>query len=175
MTVAGGAARMPRRLQAERPAVSVDELKRAWVAVQEGHFRPTTRPHPLARSRCAADLASNDLASHSTNHGPGHGWTPEPYELVLPVIGCAGSVGTTTVALGVALAADTSARVVECCSVTASGLAAASSDELGLHESGWRQGKRDRVLLERANDLLIRVDEVPMPTPASSMGSAPAA
>jgi len=94
-------------------------------------------------------------------------WTPAPGEQVLPVLGCAGSAGTTTVALAVALAAGIPARVVECSSVTASGLAAASNAELGLHDSGWRQGKRDQVLLERASDVLVRVDEVPMPAPAS--------
>jgi hypothetical protein len=170
MTVAGRAARMPRRLQAERPAVSVDELKRAWAAVQEGHFRPTTRSHALGASRCVADSGSNGLASHSTIDDLDQGWTPEADERVMPVVGCAGSAGTTTLAVAVALAADTSARVVECCSVTASGLAAASSAELGLHESGWRQGERDWVLLERASDVLLGVGEVPMPTPASSTG-----
>src|SRR3954453_1859387 len=111
MTVAGRAARMPRRLQAERPAVSVDELKRAWAAVQEGHFRPTTRSPPLGASRCVADSASNGLASHSTIDDLDHGWTPEADERVLPVVGCAGSAGTTTVALARAPAAETRAPV----------------------------------------------------------------
>src|SRR3954451_3397679 len=105
MTVVGRAASMPRRLQAERPAVSVDELKRAWAAVQEGHFRPrpTTMSDALGASRCVADMASSDLTSHSTIADPGHGWTPEPDERVLRLLGCAGSAGTTTVALAVAL------------------------------------------------------------------------
>jgi hypothetical protein len=62
------------------------------------------------------------------------------------------------------LAAASPVRVIECCSVTASGLAAASNAELGLHPSDWRQGKRDHVLLERASEVLASVDEVPLPT-----------
>ena len=56
--------------------------------------------------------------------------------------------------------------MIECCSVTASGLAAASTAELGLHPTDWRQGKRDHVLLERASEVLAGVDEVPLPTDA---------
>lgn len=145
----------------DRTAVSVDELKRACAAVQEGEFRrrpaATTRAHAQVR-------ATTDAVSRSTTDGL-QAWTPEPGEEVLPVVGCAGSAGTTTVALTVALAATTPARVVECSSVTASGLAAASNAELGLHESGWRQGKRDQVLLERASEVLVSVGEVPVPVP----------
>ena len=47
--------------------------------------------------------------------------------------------------LALAAAASAAARVVECSSVTASGLAAVSTAELGLHESGWTRGTRDGV------------------------------
>jgi hypothetical protein len=56
------------------------------------------------------------------------------------------------------------ARVVECSSVTASGLAAASTTELGLHDSGWTRGTRDGVLLERASNVLVSIQEVPTPS-----------
>jgi hypothetical protein len=56
------------------------------------------------------------------------------------------------------------ARVVECSSVPASGLAAASTAELGLHESGWTRGTRDGVLLERASTILVSIQEVPTPS-----------
>ena len=157
MTLAGIPTRTP-----SRAAVSVDELKRAWAAVQEGQFRH----RPAAGSRTRRSAYSGDVASRPAAQDLDV-WTPAPGEQVLPVLGCAGSAGTTTVALAVALAAGIPARVVECSSVTASGLAAASNAELGLHDSGWRQGKRDQVLLERASDVLVRVDEVPMPAPAS--------
>ena len=82
------------------------------------------------------------------------------------MIGSAGSVGASTVALAAGLAAAAPVRVIECCSVTASGLAAASTAELGLHPTDWRQGKRDHVLLERASEVLAGVDKVPLPTDA---------
>jgi hypothetical protein len=133
-----------------RPAVSVDELQRAWAAVQAGEFRRdpfranarTARPTPPAVSE----------------------WIPAAGERAVAVLGAAGSVGASTVALALGLAAPEPVRVVECCSVTVSGMAAASTAELGLHESGWRQGRRDHVLLERGSEPLVHVDDVPTPT-----------
>ena len=58
---------------------------------------------------------------------------------------------------------ERSARILECRGTT-SGLAAASTAELGLHPSGWRRGIRGDVLLERAGGLPTRVDEVPLPS-----------
>lgn len=134
-----------------RPAVSVDELKRAWAAVQAGDFR-----------RESPRIATSRTLSTSTPHGPE--WVPAARERTVAVLGAAGSVGASTVALALGLAAPEPVRVVECCSVTASGMAAASTAELGLHESGWRQGKRDHVLLERGSEPLVHVYDVPPPT-----------
>lgn len=142
---------------ASRP-VSVEELKRAWAAVQAGQFR---------RNQFTAVATTDPSPARQTPDTPPATWAPATAERVLPVVGAAGSVGATTVALAVALAAENAyrpARVVECSPVTASGLAAASTAELGVHESGWRQGTRDNVLLERGSDVLVGVDEVPTPT-----------
>jgi len=137
---------------ARRVAVSVDELKAAWIAVQAGRFRTGT-----------GTSATRDL--HQPPSPPaGKAWEPGPGERVLPVIGCAGSCGASTISLALAGAAAMPARVVECSSVTASGLAAASTAELGLHESGWTRGTRDGVLLERASNVLVSVQEVPTPS-----------
>jgi len=135
---------------APRPAVSVDELKAAWNAVQAGRFRTGTG-------------ATRDLREPAPPPA-GQAWEPGPGERVLPVIGCAGSCGATTVSLALAGAAAMPARVVECSSVTASGLAAASTTELGLHESGWTRGTRDSLLLERASNVLVSIQEVPTPS-----------
>lgn len=133
--------------------VGVDELKRAWHAVSAGEFRanPGASKGPRGRGATAED-----------------NWSPAAGEHTLAVIGCAGSVGASTVALAAGLAAAAPARVIECCSVTASGLAAASTAELGLHPTDWRQGKRNHVLLERASEVLAGVDEVPLPTNAEN-------
>ena len=141
-----------------RPVVSVEELRLAWRAVQAGQFR--RRPPESAAQLTGANPAR---ASHLL----GQAW--EPTEAVLPVLGCAGSVGASTLALALAIAAIDAigpARVVECCTATASGLAAASTAELGRHPSGWVQGSRDGVLLERASEILLAPDEVPLPSEA---------
>ncbi len=133
--------------------VGVDELKRAWHALNAGEFRtgPGAGKGPRGRGRAAED-----------------NWSPADGEHTIAVIGSAGSVGASTVALATGLAAAAPVRVIECCSVTASGLAAASTAELGLHPTDWRQGKRDHVLLERASEVLAGVNEVPLPTEAQN-------
>lgn len=143
---------MTQTLGARRAAVSVDELKRAWSAVQAGRFR-----------------TGNGVIRELREPAPppaGTEWEPSPGERVLPVIGCVGSCGASTMALAVALAgaAGFPARVVECSSLTASGLVAASTAELGLHESGWTRGTRDSVLLERSSSVLVSIAEVPTPS-----------
>ena len=141
---------MTQTLGSRRAAVSVDELKRAWSAVQAGRFRTCNGVDRELREP-APQPASN-------------AWEPGQGERVLPVIGCAGSCGASTIALALAGAAAFPARVVECSSVTVSGLVAASTAELGLHESGWTRGTRDGVLLERASNVLVSVEEVPTPS-----------
>jgi hypothetical protein len=130
-----------------RRVVSVPELQRAWRAVQAGKFRQES---PAAAAKAAVTPNSRT-------------WAPGNAEQVLPVVGCAAS-GASTIALAVASAAERSARILECRG-TCSGLAAASTAELGPHPSGWRRGMRGDVLLERASDLPTRVDEVPLPSP----------
>lgn len=131
--------------------VSLDEIKRAWQAVRAGEFTIDVN------SRLGARLRGTSSAGK---------WTKASGETTLAVVGCAGSVGASTVALAAGLAVDGPVRVVECCSVTASGLAAASKAELGLHPTGWRRGKRDHVLLERPDEVLAGATEVPPATAA---------
>lgn len=133
-----------------RPAVSVTELQRAWSALQAGQFRSAARmAHPGALRPSTRPVSE---------------WAPRVGERVLPVLGCAGSCGASTVALALATAAAPASRVVECASVTGSGLAAASTAELGPHHSGWTRGTRGEVLLERASDVLSCVEDVPPPS-----------
>lgn len=138
--------------QATRP-VGVDELRRAWLAVQAGDFR-----HPAGKQRAVAPAA---LAAAVE-------WTPASDEVVIPVVGAAGSCGATTVALALATAVDGRARVVECASASASGLAAASTAELGAHGHGWVHGTRDHVHLERADGARPTPDDIPTPAPTEA-------
>jgi hypothetical protein len=136
---------------ATRPAVSVAELQRAWHAVKSGQFRRAVQgDSPTAQPR-ARTVPS---------------WTPGREEWVLPVVRCAGAYGATTFALALATAADTDTRVVECSSATTSGLAAASTAELGTHPSGWVQGSRGDLLLQRTGLTLASLHDVPSPMPA---------
>ena len=133
---------------ATRAAVSLGDLQRAWRAVAAGHFRNASDA-PLV----------DDLIS-----GAGSTWAPSPGERVIPVVGCAGSCGATTVALAIAEAVRGRARVVDCGSAVTSGLAAASSAELGRHSSGWVQGTRGEMLLERAVGRIAGPADVPLPS-----------
>lgn len=150
-----------------RPAVSVDELKRAWHAVQVGQFRHTGGPHPLGR-RYPAHARAHDEAGGGA--GSGGRWTPRDSEQVIVVLGTAGSAGASTLALSLALASERPARVVECGPATASGLVSASTAELGTHATGWHQGRRDRVLLERASELVSGPAATSIPTVAAHDG-----
>jgi len=83
-------------------------------------------------------------------------------EDVLPVIGCVGQAGASTLALAIATVASP-ARVLECCTATASGLGAAATAELGTTDHAWTVGRRERVWIGRATQVLLGVDEVPVP------------
>jgi hypothetical protein len=130
------------------PAVSVAELQRAWHAVRSGQFRRAVEDESMTAQPRTGTIPS---------------WTPGGDERVLPVVRCAGTYGATTFALALATAASTDARVVECSSATTSGLAAASTTELGAHSSGWVQGSRGDVQLQRTGVTLASVREVPSP------------
>lgn len=130
--------------------VTVAELQRAWRAVQAGDFLPNG-PY-------AADL------------GPGAS-LPSLGGWVIPVLGCAGGVGASTTALALATAADAPCRLIECAPVSASGLAGASTAELGVH-GAWRCGRRGPVLIDRTTQTAATVTDVSAPTDAGEDGKA---
>lgn len=125
-------------------AHSVAELRDAWRAIEAGEFAHGPRSAPTARRAATV-------------------WTPAPGERVVAVVGCAGGVGASNVALALATATGVSARVVECCSPLASGFSAAANAELGT-EGAWRRGSRGDVLLERP---ITDDATVPVPTESS--------
>ena len=123
--------------------VGVDELNRAWAAAQAGEFRQA----PGRSSRRRSD---------------GQAWQPDGH--AVPVIGCLGQCGASTFALALAGEAG-AARVVECCSASASGLAGASTAELGVSANGWTRGRRGEVTLARTGRILPGPDSLPLPDP----------
>ena len=110
---------------------SLAELRAAYTALHAGVF--TTDPIPQPETAAAAVAERPAVA-----------------EAVVGVVGVSGGVGTTTVALAVAEALG-AARLVELSVPHTSGLAAASSAELGTQD-GWSIGSRDGLRLERRAD-----------------------
>lgn len=107
--------------------VDVAELKRAWDAVQAGQFaHRAARGHPMGTALEAA-----------------------PPLLATVVVGVAGGVGASTVALALAEASGAH-RLVDCAPAVASGLVGVCDTELGLGERGWRQGRRGDLLVQRS-------------------------
>lgn len=133
--------------------VAVDELARAYQAARSGEFRNGRRHH-------AADPSPRrDLVATR--------WTPSSSEQVVLVAASHAAAGAST--LSVALATNArDARIVECCTVAASGLAAASSAELGPTSDGWVRGSRDGVLIERRGDRVASPEALPAPGVATA-------
>lgn len=129
--------------------VAVEELRRAYAAVCAGAFR-------TAQSPSGGNLVNDPGQS---------GWSPPAGERVVLVAPVAAGVGATTVALALATAAGT-ARLVECCTGSASALAAAADAELGRAMGGWLEGSRDGVLLQRRSDRITGPSDVPVPPSA---------
>ena len=94
--------------------------------------------------------------------------------LVVMVVGCHGGAGASTVALSVAEAlgeAGRSVRLLDCASPQRSGLLTAVDAELGVDGSGWRQGRRARLPIDRVVDALASATDVPAP-PEVPLGAA---
>lgn len=132
------------------PTASVGELQRAWRAVAAGQFQTASR----LPGRRTGDAVP-----------PSKGWVPAAGEQLLLVLACPGSPGATTVALALATAAASEgpARLVECSSITSSGLVAACTAELGADASGWLQGRRGEVLVQRCASRLLAAADLPAP------------
>ena len=137
-----------------RRHLGVDELQRAIQALDAGEFRRS----PSVRTSVTRTGTSTEV---------GQAWTPGPAELVVPVLGCAGQDGATTLALAIAGAAAVPARVVECAPAPLSGLAVASDAELGPVGDAWQRGRRGNVLLERRTQMSGHRSEPPLPSPAA--------
>lgn len=134
-------------------AVGVDELRRAWRAVQEGQFLA-----PLPIDGGAVSSPTERAVTDDRFWRPG--------ESVLPVVGCLHQAGATSLALAIATHASP-ARVIECSSPTASGLVCAATAELGTTSSGWTVGRREQVYLARPSASYLRIGELPLPDDAA--------
>ncbi|MDF1705833.1 MAG: hypothetical protein P1U38_13770 [Aeromicrobium sp.] len=129
-------------------AYSVAELQRAAAALESGEFQ--TGPPGVRRTQ----------ADHEA-------WSPS--EPVIMIAGAASRVGATVAAVAIAEAAGTEARLVEAGPMHTTGLADATTAELGVLATGWRQGQRDLVLIERTTSSYTRPEDVPPPAPTDQM------
>jgi hypothetical protein len=128
--------------------VTVTELQAALHAVWAGEFR--TRGRGATRTRRPLRDAGGTLSGR-----------------VVMVVGCHGGAGASTVALVVAEAArgsGRSARLLDCASPERSGLTTAVDAELGVDGSGWRQGRRAGLPIDRVCDALASATDVPTPS-----------
>lgn len=132
----------------------VAELQRAWAALQSGQFRAVEPPAPGTEE----PSPSSGPSAGDADWDPGHP--------VLPVLGAHGSAGATTLALALATAAASPARVVEASAISTSGLVGCATAELGGVGAGWLRGLRDRVVIDRQGEVYPGPDQVPLPVPA---------
>ena len=128
--------------------VTVAELQAALRAVWAGEFR--------TQGRAATRTRPHHREPDGTLSGR-----------VVMVVGCHGGAGASTLALAVAEAAresGRSARLLDCASPERSGLTTAVDAELGVDGSGWRQGRRAGLHIDRVCEELASATDVPAPS-----------
>jgi hypothetical protein len=134
--------------------VTVAELQAALRAAWAGEFR--TQGRAATRTRPPHREAGGALSGR-----------------VVLVVGCHGGAGASTLALAVAEAAHESgrsARLLDCASPERSGLTTAVDAELGVDGSGWRQGRRAGLPIDRVCDVLVSAADIPAPPAVSRAG-----
>lgn len=136
----------------------VEELQAAAEALAAGHFRGGNRHEPPVTAQVLNVTGQPVEATQ---------WVT-PRE-VLPVLGVSGSCGATSLALALATVLAP-ARVVECCSMSATGLAEAATAELGTDPQGWSNGTREQVMLSRATRVVTGPQTLPVPAVIDSPG-----
>jgi hypothetical protein len=144
-----------------RSGVSVEELQAAYEAARRGEFSGT-----------GAGPRRGGQQDRGTGSWQGSGWRPAGP--VIAVFAAHAGAGASIVALAVAEALSERAmpvRVVEMCDPARSGLAAATTAELGEDGSGWQRGRRGDMTLDRLTDRPTSAQQVPPPRPAGTTGA----
>lgn len=165
-------------------AYSTRELQAAAAALAAGHFSATTptaetpgeradRPNPAEQSTAERDQPSSQSWTSSTpNTVPGTKQVRGLAPLVRVRAANAGA-GGSTIALALADAADAvgvRARVLDAAAPAWSGLLGATATEMGAAE-GWRRGRRGaNVLIDRVEDPVQTLAEIPFPREADGVG-----
>ena len=141
--------------------LSVAQLQRALRAARVEHLSS----RPLTSPRLGAPL-SPPAAADLSRRPPAFAWTwGECGTTSVIVLAAHPGAGASTVALAIAEAAGAGrqVRIVECADGTRSGLAAASTEELGVDAAGWRHGRRGALQVHRLAHRADTLAAVPAP------------
>lgn len=149
----------------ERTRASLEELQAAAAAARRGDFalyRPTT-----AAATAQAVDAPRLPAPASPAPSDTSNWQPGGPVVAVAAGHSGAGASTVAVALAEALAAAGSrVRIVEVADASRSGLAAATSAELGEDGTGWRRGRRGDLHIDRLAFRAAAIEQVPAPAPA---------
>lgn len=150
----------------ERTRASLEELQAAAAAARRGDFA-LHRPAIAAATSAPVVDAPRLPAPASPAPSDTSSWRPRG-PVVAVVAGHSGAgASTVAVTLAEALAAGgTSVRIVEVADASRSGLAGATTAELGEDGSGWRRGRRGDIHVDRLAFRAAAIEQVPAPAPA---------
>lgn len=143
-----------------RTRASLEELQAAVYAARRGDY--------ALHGAAAATPRGEPGAGPSAPSGASR-W--QPGGAVVAVIAAHSGAGASTVAVALAEAvcdAGRAVRVIEVADASRSGLAAASSAELGEDGTGWRRGRRGGIRIDRLALRVRGIDDVPVPGPPAS-------
>lgn len=158
-------------------AYSTRELRAAAAALAAGKFASARVTDPTPVTSCgylddpnvAPALAlgpASQLVVDAGGRGSAVGEVGEIISNLVRVRAAHAGAGGSTIALAIADAADATGlrtRVLDAAAPRWSGLIGATVTELGAHR-GWRRGRRgDNVLIERVEDPVELVSQVPLP------------
>jgi hypothetical protein len=160
------AARSDLAASPDMKAVAATSYSRARRSVFSSNRTAISPPAPVAEAEAVAVAAQSGMANLGTTRGGAAGSDWRPAGRVVAVVAAHAGAGASTVAVTLAEAlAKTGARVrlIEVADPSRSGLAAATSAELGEDGSGWRRGRRGAVTLDRLADRVASLEAVPEP------------
>lgn len=144
-------------------SLSVPELQAAVIALRRGDFAhyglalPPAPPSAVPATPATPVTPASPAATRPVQ--------PVSGPAVLVLSAHPGS-GASTVAAAVAegfCARGHRTRLIDCADPARSGLAAATTVELGVHADGWRRGRRDEVPVDRLAWPAGHVDDLPYP------------
>jgi hypothetical protein len=142
--------------------LSVGQLQQALRTARRVHLTPASQLalEPLSPPDPAR------LSTLVTRASLPVGWGDTGVRAVV-VLAAHSGAGASTVALAIAEASASAGQrvqLLECAAPARSGLAAATSSELGVDGGGWRRGRRgDRIEICRLATSVASIDDVPTP------------